>query len=71
MMPDISGEFKTNGMSMIVNFKESSTGVTPHNESLVIELFPNPALDQDLLIYPTYSDRDIAFAEIVNSNTKL
>ncbi len=70
-MPDISGEFKTNGMSMIVNFKESSTGVTPHNESLAIELFPNPASDQVMLIYPAYSDTDIAFAEIVNSNGKL
>ncbi len=70
-MPNISGEFKTNGMSMIVNFKESSTGVTPHYENVGIELFPNPASDQVMLIYPAYSDTDIAFAEIVNSNGKL
>jgi len=71
-MPDVNGEFKTNGMSMITGFKETSTGIGGTSiAALLVELYPNPARDQVTLIYPNYVDDAQSEAEFVNASGKV
>jgi len=71
-MPDVSGEFKTNGMSMIINFKESSTGIGNETfNGLQIQLFPNPARDEVTLTCPQYTSDAVFEAEFINAGGKL
>jgi hypothetical protein len=71
-MPDVNGEFKTNGMSMITGFKETSTGLGGSSISTIqVELYPNPARDVVTLICPDYTT-DVQFvAEFVNAGGNL
>jgi len=70
--PNITSNYNSNGMSGIISFKESSTGVAINNgQNNSIELFPNPATDQVMLICPDYSDKNDIDAKIVNNNGRL
>jgi hypothetical protein len=71
-MPDVFGKFKTNGMSMITGFKESSTGIGGSTvNTLQVELFPNPAREQVTVICPAYSEYAQIEAEFVNAVGKV
>jgi len=71
-MPDVSGEFKANGMSMIVDFKESSTGFAGStSDGLQVELFPNPARDVVTLFCPDFAADAQFEAQFVNAGGKL
>jgi hypothetical protein len=71
-MPDYAGQYKTNGMSMITGFKETSTAIGgPAANGLQIELFPNPARDVVTLICPDYSEDEQLEAEFVNAGGKV
>ncbi len=71
-MPDVSGDFKTNGMSMIIGFKESSTGIAGSTgNGLQVEMFPNPARDMVTLICPDCTADAQFEAEFVNAGGKL
>jgi hypothetical protein len=71
-MPDYTGQFKTNGMSSIVGFKEAATGFEGGNvNSLQVELFPNPAKEVVTLICPDYKEGAQCEAEFVNAGGKV
>jgi len=70
-MPDYSGQFKANGMSSIVGFKDAATGIGGNTTSgLQVDLFPNPARDVVTLICPDYTTDAQFEAEFVNSGGK-
>jgi hypothetical protein len=71
-MPNVNGEFKTNGMSMITGFKEASTGFGGTSiAALQVELYPNPARDVVTLISHDYTPDAQFEAEFVNAGSKL
>jgi len=57
---------------MIINFKESSTGIGNETfNGLQIQLFPNPARDEVTLICPDFTAEARFEAELVNTGGKL
>jgi hypothetical protein len=71
-MPVVNGEFKTNGMSMIIGFKDSSTGIGGASiMALQVELYPNPARDLVTLICQDYTPDAQFEAEFVNADGKV
>jgi len=51
--PNTNGLFATGGLSGIVSFKESSTGMTAEEFASRIQLFPNPTRDEVNLVLET------------------
>lgn len=67
-MQNSDGLFANNGLSMITEFKSSSTGLSENSAALSVELFPNPARESVTLVCPHYTSEDKYVVEFVNAN---
>ena len=70
-MPNSNGLFVNNGLSMITEFKVSSTGTGEGLRTLSVQLFPNPARESVTLVCPDYTSEGQFEAEFVNANGEL
>ncbi len=66
--PNNDGLFAMNGLSAIVGFKESSTGIGESNLSSQISVYPNPAKDELNIIFKNFKSDNEIHIEIINSS---
>jgi len=66
--PNNNGLFATNGLSGIVCFKESSTGISAEDFASQIQLFPNPAKDEVNLVIETGGNMSNTKVEFISTS---
>lgn len=70
-MPDYSGTFRSNGLSSISGFKESSTGISDAGMLSQIRIYPNPAKEELNLSLAGFDPSDSGVAILLSSDGKL
>jgi hypothetical protein len=70
-MPESTGRYADNGLSMITDFKVTSAGFGEGLADISVELFPNPARESVTLVCPDYTNEEQFEAEFVNANGEL
>jgi predicted outer membrane repeat protein len=70
-MPESTGRYADNGLSMITGFKATSTGFGEGLARISVELFPNPARETVTLVCPDYTSLGKWQVEFVNTGGEL
>jgi hypothetical protein len=66
-MPQHDGQFITNGLSKILSFKASSTGIGDGDFAGMVNIYPNPAKDEITITYPF--NGNLSHVDAVFTNT--
>jgi hypothetical protein len=70
LMPQNNGLFASNGLSKILSFKESTTGIGIENIAEMVSIYPNPARDEITISYPLNGTNSTVNAVFTNTAGK-